>query len=391
MKRILALTLALTLLLAGCGQGHTPPETTAAPTQTVPAATEPPATTEPTTVPTTEPPVYYNPLNGQILDEPYTGRIFATTISNIPAAIPHVGVNQADILMEMFVNSSIIRCLALYTDISQVESVGSTRSTRLMFNDIAQHYDAILTHASGSEQVLEDAAARGIDHFSLDRWSKDNDYSFRDPDRKRQLGNEHSLMGIGSGIVKRAQELGYSVTQPEDKDYCLTFTEDGTPDGEAAGEISITFNYKGTRKETIMRYDRGLGKYVFNQYGKEMTDGVTGEKEAFRNVVVMYTNISTSGIYHVADFVAGGTGYFACGGQIVPITWTCDSEDSPFRFLTQDGRQLELGMGNTYIAICPVDSPVTWTEPEVPETTAETSAETTSETAAETTSETVAG
>ena len=77
MKRILALTLAAAMLLGGCGKlipgrgnaeaakndqaaealAVTAAETTAAPT------------TEPTTVPT-EPPVYRNPVNGQLLDAP---------------------------------------------------------------------------------------------------------------------------------------------------------------------------------------------------------------------------------------------------------------------------------------------------------------------------------
>ncbi len=377
MKRILALTLALALLLlSGCAGNTQTAETTAAATTQAPteAATVP--TTEATEAPTEPPQVYYNPLNGEILDEPYTGRIFATTISNIREAIPHVGVNQADILMEMFVNGSIIRCLALFTDISDVESVGSTRSTRLMFNDIAQHYDAILTHAGGSSQALGDASSRGIDNFNIDAWSATANYSFRDEERERTLGYEHCLMGYGPGIIAYAEEQGMSLTQPEDKDYCLTFTEDGTPaDGETAAEISVTLTYDTSKKETIMRYDEELGKYVFHQYGADMADGETGELEAFQNVIVMYTSIHMNGIYQEADFVAGGTGYFACGGKIIPITWTCEDEDSPFRFLTESGEQLDLGMGNTYIAVCTPESPVTWTDtptttPAVEETTA---------------------
>ena len=106
MKRLIALMLTLTLLLCGCGAKGEPavteapaavPETTAAPTA------EP--TTEPTTVPTTEPaPVYVNPLNGEILDAPFTGRIFANTVSNLADNIPHVGVVKADILIECYVN-----------------------------------------------------------------------------------------------------------------------------------------------------------------------------------------------------------------------------------------------------------------------------------------------
>ena len=371
MKKMIALVLAMVLLLCGCGKApvETQPTTAAPTTAPTEATTEP--TTEPTTAPTTEPaPVYTNPLNGEILEEPYDGRLFAVTISNIPDALPHVGVTEADIYMEMFVNGSIIRGLALYTDITGVETIGSVRSTRLMFNDIVTHYDALLAHAGGSSQVLTDARNRGLDNFNIDTWDRTS-YSFRDETRKK-LGWEHCLMGIGSGLVEHAAEKGMATTQDPEKSYNLTFAEDGTPaGGEAADEITVRITYHGTWKDTTMKYDPALGEYAYWQYGKLMADGVTGEPETFENVVIMFANISKEGIYHVADFVAGGEGYFACGGQLIPIKWGCDGEDQPFWFTTQDGEPLPFGVGSTYIAITTPDSPVTYSaaEPEVPETT----------------------
>ncbi len=387
MRHIIALLLVTALLLSGCGfveranqrpgRNTSGPQVAAPVTETVketaPAAveTEPTEapTTEPTTIPT-EPQVLSNPLNGEILDEPYTGRIFASTISNIREALPHVGVNDADILMEMFVNGSIDRCLALFTDLSDVEQIGSTRSTRLMFSDIAQHYDAVLCHAGGSSKALGDVSSRGLDNINLDHWSADNTYSIRDETRNREIGYEHCLMGLGPGILEYAEKNGIPTTGDPDKDYFLRFTEDGTPtDGETAERISITLTYNEAKKETVMVYDGVLGKYVFNEYDRALADGLTGEPEAFQNVIVMFANISLDGIYHVADFVAGGEGYFACGGKIVPIRWECDNENAPFRFLTQDGQVLELGQGNTYIAICTPESPVVYEENTIPEET----------------------
>ena len=160
-------------------------------------------------------------------------------------------------------------------------------------------------------------------------------------------------------------EKGYDVTRDPEKDYRLTFAEDGTPaGGEVAETITITFSYNGSLKETIMEYDAELGQYVYYQYGMKMVDGKTGETEGYENVVIMMTKISMNGMYHVADFVAGGEGYFACGGKLIPMKWYCDSEDSPFYFTTVDGEPLDLGVGRTYIAIAPVNSPITWSAAE---------------------------
>lgn len=379
MKKTLALTLVLALLLCGCGAKATEATTAPAAEPTVvetTAATEP--TTEPTTVPT-EPKVYFNPLNGQILDAPFTGRIFANTVSNMQENLPHVGVVQADMLIETFVNkNNIIRCLALYTDIESVAAIGSTRSTRPIFNQLAQHYDLILSHAGGSDQALEDAAARGVENFNIDAWEVASaGTSYRDTEYKRAY--ENTLFGVGSGIKAYAESQGMPMNL--ERDYGLRFTEDGTPaNGESADSITLTFTFGQAKKDTTLVYDTQAGKYVFNQYGKAMTDQITGETEMFRNVLIMNANISTDGIYFVADFNAGGTGYFACGGKIIPITWTCDGDKDSFHFFTADGQELLLGQGNTYMAICTPESPVVWV-----------GAAPAAETAAETTAPAVAG
>lgn len=365
MKRIIALTLCLALLLCGCASGNAAaPETTTAPEAANPQPTE--AAAAPTEAPTeattqpTEPEIYRNPMNGEILDAPFTGRVFANTVSNMQENLPHVGVTQADVLIETFVNkNNIIRCLALYSDIESVAAIGSTRSTRPIFNQIAQHYDLILSHAGGSDQALDDAAARGVENFNIDAWEVASaGTSYRDTEYKRAY--ENTLFGVGSGIKSYAESQGMPMSL--ERDYGLRFAEDGTPaDGEAADTVSLTFTYGQAKKDTTMVYDPQAGKYVFNQYGKAMTDQITGETEMFRNVLIMNTNISTEGIYFVADFNAGGTGYFACGGKIVPITWTCDGDKDAFHFFTADGQELLLGQGNTYIAICTPESSVEWT------------------------------
>ena len=377
MKRITALMLVVALLLCGCGskKEYTPDEVSntapaaQAEAETAPAAEE--ATEAPAEVPTeapteapTEPQIIRNPLNGEVLDEPFTGRVFANTISNIYDALPHVGVTQADILMEMYVNNSIVRCLALYTDIESVEAIGSTRSTRLMFNDIAQHYSLILAHAGGSSFCLSDANDRGLAHYNIDSLMRQGSLvaqgtAYRD---KQYKYGEHNLFGIGAGIKAYAESEGVPMTL--EKDYGLTFTENGTPaEGQDAASITVTLTYDKSKKDTTMEYDAGLGKYVYNQYGMVMADQITGETEAFTNVIIMLadiTHVSYSGAkYQSADFLAGGTGFYANGGKLIPITWTCDADTEPFRFFTAEGDPLELGVGNTYIAVASNESSVT--------------------------------
>lgn len=363
MKKMICLLLALTLLLCGCAGAGASATTEAA--TTAPATTEAPTEAPTTQEPTTEPaPVYTNPLNGKTLDAPFTGRIYAVSISNIRGALPHYGTMNADILMEMWVNGSIIRDLALFTDPTQSEAIGSVRSVRPMFNEIAKHYDAVIFDAGGSEQALSHAKKLGVDRFNIDT-QKDSGYSFRNTDRaylfKNESGWEHCLFARGDQLEALAQEKGFRTTQPEDKEYNLRFREDGTPEnGESAENVTVTFTYRNNRKDTSMVYDAALGKYVYNQYDQAMVLGDTQDPETFTNVIVMLADITTDGIYYTANFEAGGQGYYANGGKIIPITWGADDAESPFWFKTVDGEPLELGVGNTYMAIAPVDSPVSY-------------------------------
>ena len=362
MKKLIALILALTLcLLCGCGGGAKEteaPTTEAAPTDA--PTTEAPATEAPATeAPTEAPVVHTNPLTGEVLDAPFTNRVFAVTINNLEDALPHRGVYKADMYMEMFVNHSIIRGLALFTDIASVESIGSVRSTRPIFTDIAGHYDLFVAHAGGSAYALTDQHNSGIDNMNIDTGDQ-TDYSYRD--KERTGAYEHTLFAKGAGVKAAAEGKGVRVTQEPGKTYGLTFTEDGTPaGGENASSVTISFKYSNAFKDTVMVYDAELGKYVYHQYGKMMADADTNEPEGFENVIIMIGKDKLDEIgYHIFDFNGGGEGYFACGGKIIPILWSCAGDDQPFTFTTLDGEPLNLGVGSTYIGIAATGSKVAY-------------------------------
>ena len=170
--------------------------------------------------------------------------------------------------------------------------------------------------------------------------------SYRDKEYHRDY--EASLFGLGQGCYDYAAAQGMNLTQPADKDYGLSFTDEGTPaNGEAAENISITFKCNGSSKLTEMKYDAGLDKYVYHQYTKEMRDQITDEPEAFTNVIVMNTDITMLGMYHTTQFTNGGDGWYACGGKLIPIKWSCAGDFDPIVFTTEDGQRLELERGNT--------------------------------------------
>ena len=368
MPALVGTLLAVAVLFAGCaGEQSDPTEptqlTTLAPTD---APTEP--TTEPATEPPTEAPTEpqpTNPLTGEVVEAPLTDRIVAVTINNVTPALPRYGINEADLYFEMFVNDYATRGLALYTNIREVKQIGSVRSMRYNFTDIAVGYDAIVCHSGGSDSVLSDAKSSGAAHMNIDTSSRTS-YSFRDSSRRAAgYAWEHCLFVNGAGVYEKAAKQGYRTTMQEDKDYGMTFVQDGTPaGGETAQTVSLTFNHKGYTKNSTFHYDAASGKYLFSQYGREMTDAASGKRESFTNVIVIMavvTNKSASGnTYHVADLEGSGNGYYACGGKLIPITWERSGSKDTFTFRTADGAEVSLGVGNSYIGIAPTTSKISW-------------------------------
>jgi len=352
MKRFLAFLMACVLvLLCACGgSGGEASEPTPVPT---PEATPVVGGT----------PKYVHPLNGSLLDEPYTGRVFASTICNTDNAIPHISLNEADVVFEMYVNSTVIRDLALFSDIKNVETFGSVRSTRPMFHQLVGMYDLILVHSGGSNYALNDIFKLKYDNFNIDAYEVRNaGTSYRDTEYGRDF--EASLFGLGEGVYSYAEAQGMRLEQPEDMDYGLKFTDEGTPaDGEIANHVVIDFDFQGSDKYTEMHYNPDTDKYVYHQYGQEMRDLLTQEQEAFTNVIAITADMKAVNIYQKADYTKGGAGWYACGGKLIPITWSSEEGKGPLEFFKQDGSPLEIERGNTYIAIMPTSqSTVTWSE-----------------------------
>ena len=368
MRRFLSVVLILVLALSLCACASEEPQvagtTPADATGTSGVPTTVPETTVPeTTVPeTTEPVVYINPITGETMENPWNTRNFLVSVGNTPDALPHHGFSQADIVFEIFVNDYCTRMLALFTDITQVEAVGSIRSLRYPFIDLAQSYDGIVCYAGGSNYVLGDLYASGIDNIYVEGGG--TGYYYRDKDRQNNgYYYEHTLFLRGAETVRYAsEERGFTVTPNPDKVYDFHFAEDGTPaNGEDAGYIRILLTLGSNVKDSNMRYDEELGKYVWSQYGENrvMTDGNNDETVAFENVFIVVTSVvNDSHGYHISDMIGSGDGYYANGGKIIAVTWHRETDDDPFTFTLADGTPVVQGIGNSYIAVAPTQSTI---------------------------------
>ena len=353
MKRLIPALLALCLLLCACNGAEAPATTTAAPTETTAAPT-----TEATTVSTTTEPsiIYRHPLTGAQLEEPFTGRIATFTINNIAAAMPQHGTSQADVIYEVTVEGGATRCLALFTNLSEVGAIGSVRSARTYFISISRAYNAAFVH-SGKSSFAQDVFNQGvIDHIDADPTA-----FYRDADRRNAgYAIEHTHFTTGEKILA-VLESKFDMTAPADANYGFNFVDEQTLSGETAKTVTVNFGKSGG-KTTKFVYDELSGDYAAYQHGKEYQDGNFNEQLHFENVLVIEAKrTGIAGAPNVRhELVGENSGYYINGGKIVPIKWTRAAEDQPFSYTLEDGTPLTMTPGKTYVNVVPEGSPVVY-------------------------------
>ena len=343
------------LLLAACSEQAAEVTDKPSPSPSVPQASESQPIEEPAE--NLEENEAVNPLTGLSMDETMIhARPVAIMLNNLKAALPQQGNSEADIIYEIVTEGGITRMLGVYQSVAGVGTLGSVRSSREYYIDVALGHDAIYIHAGGSTQAYEDLEALNVDHMDGVRGQYSyagNGLFWREQDRieGQHFDYEHSLVTSGESIAKALNESGFRLEHEEGYNCEMRFAEDGTPaDGDVANQINVPFsNYK----TGSFRYDAERGVYLVEEYGEAYIDGNTGEQIAVTNVLVLQTNVVDTGdsYGHVKVELSGGNGWFACGGKIVPITWEKNGRDAQFRYYTADGKPLVFGQGKSYINI----------------------------------------
>ena len=359
--RILCLLLAaLMLLLPACAKGEEipspTPEVTPTPTPTPTPEPTPTPTPEPTPTPTPDPyagMAGLNPLTGLPIDADYENRRpAAVMLNNMKKAMPMFGQSQADIIYEAPAEGGITRMVGVYQNPSQVPQIGAVRSTRAYYLDIAQGHDAILLHAGYSDEAKDLIRQRGMTTLNMLSGNLEGTLYWRDQERIRTRGLEHSAFTSGERIETAYQNLGDKATHVPGYRDSLLFADDGTPrNGLPASAITVPYS---SYKTGVFEYDSVAGTYAVSQYNEPYIDGWDNTQVKVVNVLVLFASVRDQGDEwgHLTITLTGvGNGLFACGGRYVPIKWSKASPTDPFVYTLEDGSPLVLGRGNSYINI----------------------------------------
>ncbi|MCL2616659.1 MAG: DUF3048 domain-containing protein [Defluviitaleaceae bacterium] len=345
------IVLALVLSLAGCQAG--PPqaatETMATPTprpmQTPTPTPEP--TPTPVPLPTSPPNMGVSNLTGEYIYIGATGRRpVAIVIDNIRRALPQSGLAQADILYEVLAEGGVTRLMAIFKDFD-TDRIGPVRSARSYFIDFAVDHDAIFIHHGGSPQSLADLRSMNIDR--LDGMAEAQVF-WRDRSRPMEHSSFTGAERIWARINDRDMRQQLSTTHEGPFGF---FPAPSSPrESKPAEEFEIRFTQGYT---TRMAFNAETGLYAMYTSSGPRIDEEIGEQLTFSNIIVQNTQVrmipgDDAGRRDVAT-VGQGTGYLFTNGRVAPIRWAKPSRAQPTRWYNDQGLQLNLNQGRTYIAV----------------------------------------
>ncbi|WP_409968119.1 DUF3048 domain-containing protein [Bengtsoniella intestinalis] len=357
MKKRMCILLALAMMLGlnGCGSAEVEQEEEVVETVSPEVVPEP----EPEPEPEVVIPEIANPLTGLEMEaDALYNRPIAVMLNNHQVAMPQLGVSQADIIYEVPAEGGITRMLAVFQSVEDVGNLGSIRSSRHYYIELALGLDALYVHAGGSPQAYADLATYDVDNMDGVNGGSDAAIFWRDADRRATAGYEHSMLTSGEAILEYLDGGRYETVRDEVVDSGLTFTYEPDFLGESATDISVKFS---SYKTGTFTYDEDAVGYAVGQYGGDYIDGNTDETVVVTNVLVLEANIwtiagDTEGRLDMNLSGYSGTGWYFYGGEAMEITWDKADLYSPLTYTDADGVPLDLAAGHSYVCIVDNDS-----------------------------------
>ena len=358
-----------------------PPETTTSSTSPVSTTTEisetttekPIETTKPITPPETG--TYINPLTGlkTSVTDPSNKRPVAIVVDNISNAYKNQkGLYQADILYEALVAPGITRYVAIIEDYESVKDICNVRSGRDYHIDIAQGHNAILVCHGGSitnnynfyqlvisrlgnRFAIVDTMFEPITSWPVngDKYGTIQNYKSRSDLLFDTVVNGSALKIMVTGKSSRFAKSGAGYTGTPNGFKFGTSSASSSSISAKTVKVQFTMDNNTSTKDVTFTYDSASDKYIRSQLPKEGTN-ISGEELSFTNVVFLGVEVTqgkgTEEDPRMAliDVTGSGKGYYCYGGKMVAIRWS-KTANGALRLMTENGAELTLSAGNTYI------------------------------------------
>ncbi|MBO4693906.1 MAG: DUF3048 domain-containing protein [Clostridia bacterium] len=334
-KKVLAIMLCLSLVmaLAGCSLFKHPDDVEASSVATVSKKPE-----------TEKKVVLTNPLTGlnDLKEDNADARPVAIMVNNITQAqAVQTGLGYADIVYETEVEGGVTRLMAVFKNLKSAKQIGSVRSARYPYVDLALGHNAIYVHC-GQDPTYCAPHLKDIDDMSVDTNSTGAKRI------KNGLSSEHTLYVFGNELWPALASKFKSTETNTPWQNFAPEKETVTLSGGAADRITIPFPIL----KTVFKFDAKTGLYTRYSKDKELKDYVTGESIKVKNVFVLLTAITDypDGKHRRVD-LTGGDGFYATNGTVMPIKWQKGGATASIKITDTNGKDIKVSAGKSWVCI----------------------------------------
>src|SRR3989338_3676998 len=197
---------------------------------------------------------FHRLLDGQLVSvEKSALKPIAVILENHLDSRPVAGLENASVIYETLVEGEITRFLAIFDGDLKAKKIGPVRSVRPFFVDLVEEWQAVLFHAGGSIDGLNQLKKSLL--TSVNEISADGIYFWRDTNRYQP----HNLF-TSANLIKRAVQAKNIKTQADFSPW-LFKNEQPKKDSLEFEEIKIDFS-GSPFYQVKYRYDPANNDYV---------------------------------------------------------------------------------------------------------------------------------
>ena len=312
-----------------------------------------------------------NPLTGEVWNGTY--RPIGVNIDQHPEALPNWGVASADIIFEMPIQADgSTRAFALF--LGDIPSyAGPVRSGRVPMGSLREIWGGAWVFY-GWQNTVVDSGKYIVD---VDSWALKMHDDARINGRwtfpyvegtERNYANlfhrEKDGMHVAPYNVQVDMKAVYNLFESEPQMRPFKFSDTGLERGTDVS--AITINYKTTKPQYVVdyKYNETTGTYDRYRNGEAYYDALTGISTTYANVIVMRTDVTwfnNNNSRPVIQTVGQGVAEIFQNGKYIRGTWVrshsakeaddFDSQSARLIFLDENGEEIELKVGKTFVQI----------------------------------------
>ncbi len=272
------------------------------------------------------------------------------------------GASLADIIYETPLHKNGNTRLSFLFSDTIPESVGPVRSARVTHAELREEWDAGFVFYGGQENegtnINDTFKATGADQKGVlfsgivgdgKPWKKF--YS-----RVQKLVSPHNV----NANVKAMQALIPSDFKAPSRPFL--YTDELPEEGDLATDISITRTLPEYSSSFV--YDPDANVYARFVNGQPYVDKDTNDQLVFSNLIIQRTSVT---YYHdindrpVTVDIGSGNADIFLGGRYIPGYWVRTGMNQRTVFFDQDGNEIQLQRGKTFISMLDYGTNVTYT------------------------------